>query len=90
MTRRCGTCRWWEEDGAQFATATREISPRKGVGTCEVDRPQCVTLPNGLIVSVFPTTHSDRVCGRWAVLVDGGPNEGERADGEVVPIRMVA
>lgn len=85
MSRRCETCRWWDEDGAQFANATREIAPRNGIGTCEVDRPQCVTLPNGLIVSAFPITHGGRVCGSWAALVDGGHD-----DGEVVPIRMVA
>jgi hypothetical protein len=88
VIRCCSTCRWWDEDGAQFANATREVSPRSGVGICEVDRPQCVTLPNGLIVSVFPTTHGDRACGRWAAPADSGPDDGERAD--VVSLRMVA
>lgn len=89
MSRRCENCRWWDEDGAQFATATREVAPQKGVGTCEVDRPQCVTLANGLIVTVFPQTHGNRVCGRWTPLTDGDPDDGERM-GEVVPIRSAA
>lgn len=89
MSRRCETCRWWDEDGAQFATAVREVVPEKGIGTCEVSGPQSAVLPNGLIVSVFPRTHGDRVCGRWAALTDGEPDDGERV-GTVIPIRSAA
>lgn len=89
MSRRCETCRWWDEDGAQFANATREVAPRKGVGTCEADPPTSVVLSNGVIVSVFPTTHGHRVCGAWTALANGDPDDGERM-GEVVPIRSAA
>lgn len=89
MTRRCETCRWWDDDGAQFANATREVAPVRGVGTCEVNPPQSVVLQNGLIISVFPTVHGDRVCGQWTALIDG-PGDGERSGGEVVPLRSAA
>ena len=59
------------------------------MGTCEVAGPQCVTLGNGVIVSVFPQTHGDRVCGRWTALTDGEPDDGEKV-GTVVPIRSAA
>jgi hypothetical protein len=89
MSRRCETCRWWDEDGAQFANATREVAPQRNVGTCEVEPPKSVVLPNGVIVSVFPTTHASRVCGRWASLI-GGPDDGERADTTVIQLRSAA
>ncbi|HVJ00627.1 MAG TPA: hypothetical protein VM662_00505 [Sphingomonas sp.] len=90
MSRRCGNCRWWDPDGAQIATATREVAPQRGIGTCEVDRPQCVVLRSGVVLSVFPTVSEDRVCGRWTALADG-PDDGERIDTTVVvPLRPAA
>ena len=62
MTRRCGTCKWWER-GASITEGECRAAP-------PVVSP--VPTPNGpLSVTLFPGTGHDRWCGRHVLRENG-------------------
>ncbi len=87
----CADCIWWSEGAPPTSTATRNIKPVFGIGTCE-RLPPTVISQVGIPVSLFPETAGDRSCGWWECDgIDDGGDGGERVpSGEVIPIRRDA
>jgi len=83
--RRCDTCRFWTRKGPQLSAATRDPCEKTWLGTCQIEPPKLMML-SGTPVGLWPQTPADRFCGEWEPEISGGgPDDGERANGNIVP-----
>lgn len=62
--RRCSTCYWWTEQPALATGVKRPLGADPALGCCTIRPPQVFSMM-GMGVSLFPETHSLRVCGDW-------------------------
>jgi hypothetical protein len=71
----CGSCIWWERQGARLAEGERNPASPITVGTCQFHPPAIQYHPE-FPLTVFPQTHESRFCGSWEGVEEGGGGDG--------------
>ncbi|WP_181008285.1 hypothetical protein [Sphingomonas montanisoli] len=81
---KCANCAFFDQAGAQLASAIIDPQATPDTGVCTAEPP--VAMPSAWFpVSVFPKVHASRSCGRFTPAGGSGPNGGEQKDPVVVP-----